>query len=100
MEFLHSLDDAREAAVAHCGGALPAGTASVRRLWRGLVASYPDFALPRHLRWLAESGQLEDGRRVFLVTWRTTSGPDAAPRLRHLLVEDSDLSVRELPADT
>ena len=68
MEFLHSLDDAREAAVAHCGGALPAGTASVRRLWRGLVASYPDFALPRHLRWLAESGQLEDGRRFLIAT--------------------------------
>ena len=99
MEFLHSLDDARDAAVAHCGTARPAGSVTVRRLWRGLVTSYPDFALPRHLRWLAESGQLADGQRVFLVTWRATNGLDAPPRLRHLLVDDADLSVRDIPAD-
>lgn len=100
MEFQHSLDQARAAAEAHVTGAQPGGTASVRRLWRGLILTSPAFALPRHLVWLAESGQLGDERRVFLVTWRATSGPDAPPRLRHALVDDADLSVRELPADS
>jgi len=100
MEFQHSLADARTAAEAHWGGNLGGGIDSVRRLWRGPILTAPAYALPRHLRWLAESGQFSDGRRVFLVTWRATSGLDAPPRLRHVLVEDVDLSVRDLPADS
>ena len=99
MEFQHSLDEARAAAKAHWGMAPGAGIDSVRRLWRGQILSAPLYALPRHLRWLAESGQFGEDRRVFLVTWRATTGPDAPPRLRHVLVEDADLSVRDLPAD-
>ena len=100
MEFQHSLDQARAAAETYWGRSPLGAIDSVRRLWRGPILSAPAYALPRHLRWLAESGQFNEGRRVFLVTWRATSGPDAPPRLRHVLVEDLDLSVRELPADT
>lgn len=100
MEFQHSLDEARAAAEAHRPDGQRGAVASVRRLWRAPILSSPAFALPRHLVWLAESGQLADDRRVFLVTWRATNGPDAPPRLHHALVDDTDLSVRDLPADS
>jgi hypothetical protein len=99
MEFQHSLDEARTAVERHFHLPPKAGHATVRRLWPAVIAASPSFALPRHLVWLAESGQLAPDQRLFLVTYRATAGPDAPPRLRHLLVSDDDLSVRELPAD-